>query len=105
MDAKPCQATHYRILDLIFKKGLNIAYSEINFIDVGCGLGRVVHYASDYPFKRIIGLDIGENIIELAEKNIKNRDITLLTQDVLDYVPPTGKNIYFLYNPFNARVL
>jgi len=105
IEAKACQATHYRLLDFIFKKALEIPYAESNFIDVGCGLGRVVIYASDFPFKSITGVDIGENIIEMAKTNTKDRNINLICQDILNFSPPLGKNIYFLYNPFSTHIL
>ena len=43
---------------------------DFTFIDLGCGKGRVLLMASDYPFKKIIGVEFMPELHRAAQKNI-----------------------------------
>src|SRR5579864_7137056 len=43
---------------------------DFTFIDLGSGKGRVLLMASDYPFKRIIGVEFMLELHRVAQKNI-----------------------------------
>lgn len=110
--AKPYQPTNYRLLNKIFNLPI-IEHSNYNFIDIGSGLGRTLIMASKYPFKKIIGVEFAHDLVRNSLINIENyqsrcssdKKIIVEKSDILDYIPPTGPNIYFLYNPFNGNIL
>ena len=81
------------------------------FIDFGSGLGRVVFQAARYPFRRVIGVELSEELNDVARKNIdRNRsrlrckDVTLVTGDVLDYQIPDDVTVAFFANPFTGDI-
>ncbi len=49
---------------------LPIAFSEFTFVDLGSGKGRTLLMASEYPFRRIVGVEILPELHRAAEKNI-----------------------------------
>jgi hypothetical protein len=44
---------------------------DFTFIDLGSGKGRVLLMASDYPFKRIIGVEFMPELQRVAQENIR----------------------------------
>ena len=40
------------------------------FIDLGSGMGRMVLEAARYPFKRVIGVELVEQLHDLARANL-----------------------------------
>jgi len=78
------------------------------FLDIGSGMGRLVFQAArDYPFRRVIGVELSEELSTVARGNIdRNRhrlqceDVELVVADVLDYRVPDDVTVVFLYNPF-----
>jgi hypothetical protein len=49
---------------------LKIDFREFSFIDIGSGKGRVLLMASDYPFRRILGIELLPALHAVAEKNL-----------------------------------
>ena len=41
-----------------FMRVLPIRHEEFTFIDVGCGKGRALLLASEFPFRRIVGVEL-----------------------------------------------
>lgn len=86
-----------------------VAESDV-FIDLGSGLGRVVFQAANYPFRRVVGVELSEQLNEVAMRNIdRNRerlrcpDVELITTDVLDYEIPDDVTVAFFANPFQGK--
>jgi hypothetical protein len=50
---------------------LNIAFEDYTFVDYGSGKGRALLLASEFPFKRIIGLEFSPELHSIAEDNIR----------------------------------
>ena len=84
--------------------------AEDVFIDFGSGLGRVVYQAAlRYPFKRVIGVELSEELDEIARLNIERnrerlrcRDVQLVQADALEYESPDDVTVAFFFNPFIA---
>jgi hypothetical protein len=81
------------------------------FIDLGSGMGRMVLEAATYPFKRVIGVELSEQLHDIAVYNIernRNRlccpDIVLVQSDVLDYDVPDDVTVVFFNNPFRDKI-
>ena len=47
-------------------------YEKLNFIDVGCGKGKGILIASNFNFKKIIGIEINKNIYNVCKQNLSN---------------------------------
>src|ERR1700722_14380406 len=39
------------------------------FIDIGCGKGRPMIVATEFPFREVIGYDLAERLVDIANRN------------------------------------
>ncbi|HKR85650.1 MAG TPA: class I SAM-dependent methyltransferase, partial [Terriglobales bacterium] len=88
------------------------ADGEEVFLDYGCGKGRALIMAAQYPFRRVIGIEIASVLVEAARKNIahvldklpcKQIEIRCARADQAE-VPPDASVVY-LFNPFHGSTL
>jgi hypothetical protein len=83
------------------------------FIDYGAGKGRVLLIAAGYPFDRVVGIELSEPLIRVADANVaayaRNRPglapINLVHADALAYELPPGPCVLFFYDPFEAGLM
>lgn len=98
-------------LDIL--NSLSISYEEFLFVDMGCGKGRALLLASQYPFKGIIGVEISENLHRIASSNIsiyrnsmqQCHKVESVCKDAEKYQIPNEKIVFYLYNPFDDHVM
>jgi len=45
------------------------ANGGLTFVDLGCGKGRTLAVASEYPFRAVIGIEIARRLVKIAQKN------------------------------------
>jgi hypothetical protein len=81
------------------------------FIDFGSGKGRVVYQAAQFPFKRVIGVEIAEELNRIARYNIDHNrdrlicgDVELVTEDAVSYQVPDDVTVAYFYHPFEGQV-
>lgn len=79
------------------------------FVDLGCGAGRVVFKVALENLKKVIGLELDKNLIDIARRNPNNLKksntaIELIHTDAATY-KITEENIFFLFNPFGHKTL
>jgi hypothetical protein len=104
--------THPKVLKHILKN-LPIDYRDFTFIDFGCGKGRALLSATDFPFKRIIGVEWSKDLTDIAICNLKiyrspRQRCTALEvhyMNVVDYKFPDSNIILFMYNPFGPKII
>ncbi|MEA2331148.1 MAG: hypothetical protein QOH58_1286 [Thermoleophilaceae bacterium] len=79
------------------------------FLDLGSGKGRVVLLAARYPFAKVIGVEISEELNAIARRNLATtrqrprcRQVELVTADVLEYEIPAEVTVVYIYNPFRG---
>jgi SAM-dependent methyltransferase len=90
-------------------QALPIDFSLFTFVDLGCGKGRVLLMASDYPFKKIIGVEFMPELHRVAQKNFAGysndlqrcRQIETLCMDARDFQFPLEPLVVYLFNPFS----
>jgi hypothetical protein len=80
------------------------------FLDLGSGKGRVVWQAAQYPFARVIGVEISPRLNTIARANIdRNRNrltcnrVEFITADAADYEIPDDVTYAYLYSPFGGE--
>lgn len=81
------------------------------FLDFGSGMGRVVLQAMQYPFQRVIGVELSAQLTRLARKNVVgNRsrqrcgEVSLICADALEYEIPNDVTVVFFYNAFTGKI-
>jgi SAM-dependent methyltransferase len=92
---------------------LMIDFKDFVFIDLGSGKGRTLLLASEHPFKKIIGVEISEELSEIAARNISAfksdvqqcRDLESVCDNAAEYDLPDEKLVLYLYNPFTEKVM
>ena len=83
------------------------------FIDLGSGKGRTLLMASDFPFRRIVGVEILDELDAIAKQNIarytgeRQRCFAIESQygDARDFVFSPEPMVLYLFNPFQEHVL
>ncbi|GAC1420160.1 MAG: hypothetical protein NVSMB62_13900 [Acidobacteriaceae bacterium] len=89
------------------------------FVDIGAGKGRAMLVASEFAFRRVVGVELNPVLTAIARRNVAEwtaehagdptslalAPIEVLEQDALEYVLPTGPVLMFLFHPFEAPVL
>jgi len=86
---------------------LPIDFSEFTFVDLGSGKGRTLLMASEYPFRRIVGVEILPELHRAAEENIANYQSTTqqctqvesVCADASEFDLPEGPLLLYLFNP------
>ena len=83
------------------------------FVDLGCGKGRAMIVASEFPFASIVGVEMSPGLCEVARRNAKSLrsrkqiQITphVICGDAQSFHFPNGALAVFLYHSFGLPVL
>jgi hypothetical protein len=86
---------------------LAIDFSSFTFVDVGSGKGRSLLMASDFPFGRIIGVELLPDLHRIAEENVRRYKsdsqkcfaIETKLEDARKFVFPPEAMVLYLFNP------
>ncbi len=96
---------------------LPIDFREFTFIDIGSGKGRTLLMASDYPFRKIVGVELIFDLHRIAETNIAayrprslqtdpkqdssspGAPVESICVDARDFVFPETPLVVYLFNP------
>ena len=104
---QPARARSFRIM----MQQLDLPADSV-FVDVGCGMGRVLLLASRYPFKRIVGIDLSADLCSIAERNMTMLPrvgsavpYEIHAENVTTYAFKPDENVFFLYNPFDETIM
>ncbi len=92
---------------------LPIRFSDFTFLDLGSGKGRALLMASDYPFRRIIGVELLPELHAVAQENVRQyrsarqkcRNFELHCGDARRFPLPPEPLVIFLFNPFPDDIL
>jgi SAM-dependent methyltransferase len=108
-------ATRYEPIPSIdtYLHSLAVPFEEYTFIDYGCGKGRALLMASDFPFRQIIGVEYSSELAAIARHNIKLyrnpsqrcRAIEVFEGNAALFEPPDTPSVFFLHNPFDELIL
>ena len=87
--------------------------SEYTFIDIGSGKGRMLFVAAEYPFRRVLGVEFGTDLHNLANENIaryrhpkrRSGPIESLNENAATFEFPQGKLVLYMFNPFGPEIL
>jgi len=89
-----------------FMGALAVDCSQFTFIDIGSGKGRALLLAAEYPFRRIIGVELlpeldlvaRQNIVRLALPDRENR-LETVCGNAAEFQFPADPLFVFLFNP------
>lgn len=86
----------------------HLDFHDFVFVDLGSGKGRTLLMASDYPFRRIVGVELLPALHEAAQENLsKYRSesqncfaLESLCADATEFRFPAEPTVLYLFNPF-----
>lgn len=92
---------------------LAIDFHGFTFVDLGSGKGRALLMASDYPFRRIIGVELlpelhaiaGENVRQYSSPRQQCRNFELHCGDARPFQLPPEPLVVFIFDPFPQDIL
>jgi SAM-dependent methyltransferase len=105
-------AIFHEMLDAL-RSRTNIYFEDFTFIDLGSGKGRTLLMASDYPFRRIVGVELLPSLNQIATQNLRQyssesqKCFTLESAcaDATSFHFPKGPLLVYLFNPFLEAAL
>jgi SAM-dependent methyltransferase len=111
MHSAPYRATKAKpLLNLLRKLDLP---RDSTFVDIGSGKGRVLLIASQYGFRKVVGIEFSGRFCEVARKNVElfsrkekiGSPIEVIQADATKYRFHAEECVLFMYNPFGPVVL
>src|SRR5579862_2909037 len=86
---------------------LRVDFREFTFIDIGSGKGRVLLMAAEYPFRRIVGIELLPELHRVAQQNIRRYkndrqqcfEIECMQGDAGEFMFPAEPSVLYLFNP------
>lgn len=86
---------------------LDLHFEEFTFIDLGSGKGRTLLMAADYPFRRIVGVELLPELHRVAQQNIaryksesqKCFALESICADARSFSFPPEPLVLYLFNP------
>jgi hypothetical protein len=86
---------------------LAIDFSQFTFVDIGSGKGRALLLASEYAFRRVLGIELlpelnliaQENIGKFSGRNLRCGPIVAVCGEATEFVFPEGPLVILLNNP------
>jgi SAM-dependent methyltransferase len=86
---------------------------EFVFVDLGSGKGKVLMLAARYPFRRVVGVELWEDLHRVALQNLRSfrerpdcaAEVTSIRMDAADFPLPEDPLVLYFFNPFPEAVL
>ena len=80
------------------------------FVDLGCGKGRTLLLASEYEFRRIVGVELLPSLHAIAQANLarfssgrqKCFRLEAICGDAAEFAFPNEPSVIYLFNPLSA---
>jgi SAM-dependent methyltransferase len=96
-----------------YVRSLGIDYARYSFIDLGSGKGKALLLAAEYPFRRIIGVELFEPWAETARRNLASAKrfdtacdaVELVLGDAATFDYPGEPLVVYIHNSFDAVLM
>jgi SAM-dependent methyltransferase len=83
-------------------------FHDFVFIDLGSGKGRALLMAADYPFRRVVGIELLAVLHQAAQENLskyrsesqKCLALESICADATEFALPAEPTVLYLFNPF-----
>jgi SAM-dependent methyltransferase len=83
-------------------------FPDFTFVDLGSGKGRTLLMAADYPFRRIVGVELLPSLHQIAQENLRQYrsesqrcfTVEAICADATEFSFPSEPLVLYLFNPF-----
>jgi len=90
----------------------SVRHEHVTFVDVGCGKGRVLLLATEFPFRRILGVEASKALCDIARSNVGKASrtragcerISVVHADATTFDIPDDAALFYFYEPFALDV-
>jgi SAM-dependent methyltransferase len=91
----------------------NLNFPDFTFLDLGSGKGRTLLMAADYPFRRIVGVELLPALHKIAQENFRAYKgesqqcfaLESICADATEFPLPDEPLVIYLFNPFREAGL
>src|ERR1700683_3241305 len=105
---QPTESVLFHEMIEALREQSQLDFRDFTFIDLGSGKGRTLLMASDYPFRRIVGVELlpelhrtaRENLSEYKSETQKCFALESICADATEFPFPLEPTVLFLFNPF-----
>lgn len=105
---QPTEPVLFREMIEALRETENFDLGQFTFLDLGSGKGRTLMMAADYPFRRIIGVELLLSLHAIAKENLaayhneaqRCFDIESVCADATHWPLPAAPLLIYLFNPF-----
>ncbi len=105
---QPTEPTLFREMLDSLRDLARIRFEEFTFLDLGSGKGRTLLMASDYPFRRIVGVELLPALHTIAQENLQAYKsesqncfaLEAICADATEFPFPDEPLVIYLFNPF-----
>jgi len=105
---QPTEPALFQEMLEMLEQRTRLNFAEFTFVDLGSGKGRTLLMASDYPFHRIVGVELLPTLHGVAQKNLaayksdaqKCFELESICADATGFCLPAGPLLVYLFNPF-----
>ncbi len=105
---QPTESTLFHEMIAALAEQAGFDFPLFTFVDLGSGKGRTLLMASDYPFRRIVGVELLPKLHHAAQENLgkyqsesqKCFALESICADATEFSFPTDPILLFLFNPF-----
>jgi len=109
-DTKPYHPIGYETLRWALKQ-VPFPEEDVEFVDIGCGMGRVICVAATRPYRAVTGIELSPTMSRQARQNIaalqgrRARNVDVIEGDATQYAISPTANVFYLFNPFGGETL
>jgi hypothetical protein len=105
---QPTEPALFReMIESLTQANSKIDFREFTFIDIGSGKGRALLMAADYPFRRIVGIELLPELHRVANENVGKYKsdaqecfaIDCILGDASEFAFPPEPTVLYLFNP------
>lgn len=98
---QPCTSQLKKVL-----KKLSVC-EEDAILDIGCGKGKAMYLMSCFPFRKIQGYDLSEELVRIANANFQKlglKNCEAFQADAMEFTEYDDFNYFFIFNSFPREV-
>jgi SAM-dependent methyltransferase len=105
---QPTDSSLFREMLEALQERTHIDFQDFIFVDLGSGKGRTLLMASDYPFRRVVGIELLPALHQAAQENLseyrsepqKCFALESICADATEFDFPDEPTVLYLFNPF-----
>ena len=105
---QPTESALFHEMIEVLRRQSHLDFHDFVFVDLGSGKGRTLLMASDYPFRRIAGVELLPALHQAAQENLSKYKsdsqkcfaLESICADATQFPFPAEPTVLYLFNPF-----